>query len=256
VLNLQEPIRVFACDIDGCLAAIDHAPYDLPRLLQVAAYSRASASDPTIPALTLVTGRPHSYVDALMQALDIRLPVSFENGAGLATLHPYRAWLAPAVGDRLGAVREMERIIEAREGLFVQLGKSASLSVFPTDAQRPVASICSELEEILRDQPLDFEIDPSTGCVNLLLPGVDKGSGFIDLCEAMKVPTKAVAGIGDAVGDAPWLARCGLSFAPRNATEDLRAAVDVALDAPDIEATLQAYEALIAANRVLAQRGT
>jgi 3-deoxy-D-manno-octulosonate 8-phosphate phosphatase KdsC-like HAD superfamily phosphatase len=65
-----------------------------------------------------------------------------------------------------------------------------------------------------------------------------------------------VAGIGDAVGDAPWLARCGLSFAPRNATEDLRAAVDVALDAPDIEATLQAYEALIAANRVLAQRGT
>jgi predicted TIM-barrel enzyme len=33
VFTLQEPIRVFACDIDGCLAAVDHAPYDLPLLV-------------------------------------------------------------------------------------------------------------------------------------------------------------------------------------------------------------------------------
>lgn len=251
MLNLTEPIRVFACDIDGCLAAVDHAPYDLARLQRVAQWSRASASDPSVPALTLVTGRPHSYVDALMQALEIRLPVSFENGAGLATRHPYRAWLAPAVGDRLGWVRAMERVIEGRDGLFTQLGKSASLSVFPTDAARSIASLVAELEGVLEGLEFDFDLDPSTGCVNLLLPGVDKGSGFRDLCAAMGVPSSAVAGIGDAVGDAPWLAQCGVSFAPANAIESLRTEVDVALDAPDIEATLAAYESLVAANRSL-----
>lgn len=251
VFTLLEPIRVFACDIDGCLAAVDHAPYDLARLQQIAEYNRHSAHDLSIPALTLVTGRPHSYVDALMQALGIRLPVSFENGAGLATLHPYRAWLAPAVGDRLESVRRMERLIDAHEGLFVQPGKSASLSIFPNDAARSVASVVVELEGILAAHALPFDIDPSTGCVNLLLPGVDKGSGFVDLCEAIGVSPRVVAGIGDAAGDAPWLARCGVSIAPSNATPALRKQVTVALDTPDVAATLVAYERLIAANRAL-----
>jgi hydroxymethylpyrimidine pyrophosphatase-like HAD family hydrolase len=254
VFNLRKPIRVFACDIDGCLAAVDHAPYDLARLQRIAALNRESVDDPSIPALTLVTGRPHSYVDALMQALAIRLPVSFENGAGLATLHPYRAWLAPAIGDRLASVRHLEHLIDAHEGLFVQPGKSASLSIFPNDATRSVESVVVELEGILATHQLPFDIDPSTGCVNLLLPGVDKGTGFLDLCTAMEVAPSVVAGIGDAVGDGPWLAHCGLSIAPVNATAALRAQVDVALAEPDVRGTLAAYEGLIVANRALGVR--
>jgi hypothetical protein len=43
-IDLDRPIRVFACDIDGCLAAVDHAPYDLERLHAIADLNRASAT--------------------------------------------------------------------------------------------------------------------------------------------------------------------------------------------------------------------
>ena len=95
VLRPGRRIEVFACDIDGCLAAAGHAAYDLAALGRMADLNALSRVSADVPALTLVTGRPHAYVDAVTQVLGIDLPVSFENGAGLATRRPYRAWLAP-----------------------------------------------------------------------------------------------------------------------------------------------------------------
>lgn len=254
-IDLDRPIRVFACDLDGCLAAIDHAPYDLVRLHAIAELNRASAGDPTVPALTFVTGRPHGYVDAFMQALDVRLPASFENGAGLAIRLPYRAWLSPTVERGRALVADVERVLGERDDMFVQLGKVASLSVFPTDPARPVPELTEALRGLLEEHGLPLAVDPSTGCVNLLLRGTDKASGFLELCEAADVDPGEVAGIGDAVGDLPWLRRCGVSFAPTNALDEVRQAVTHAVELPDVAATLAAYEALVAANRALARPG-
>ena len=250
-IPLDRPVRVFACDIDGCLAAVDHVAFDLGRLHAIAELNRASAHDPTVPALTLVTGRPHSYVDAVMQVLDVRLPASFENGAGLATRIPYRAWLAPAVAVGGPAIAAVTAALAARDDVFVQLGKVASLSVFPNDPARPVADLSADLTALLARERLALEVDPSTGCVNLLLPGVDKASGLIALCAAAGVEPSEVAGIGDAIGDLTWLRACGVSFAPANAVPEVQAHVTRALDLPDVAATLVAYEALVAANRAL-----
>ncbi len=244
-------MRVFACDIDGCLAAVDHVAFDLERLHAIAELNRASADDPTVPALTLVTGRPHAYVDAVMQVLDVRLPASFENGAGLATRVPYRAWLAPAVAAGRAALDAVTDLLATRDDVFVQLGKVASLSVFPNDPARPVEDLSADLAGLLAREQLPLEVDPSTGCVNLLLPGVDKASGLRDLCAELGVDLADVAGIGDAIGDLAWLRACGVSFAPAEAVAEVRAAVTRASDLPDVAATLAAYEALIDANRAL-----
>jgi hydroxymethylpyrimidine pyrophosphatase-like HAD family hydrolase len=255
-LDLVRPIRVFACDIDGCLAAPGHAAYDLERLHAIAELNRASASDPSVPALTLVTGRPHPYVDAVMQVLDVRLPASFENGVGLATRHPYRAWLLPEVGAGREAVRRMIEIVEARDDVFLQMGKAASLSVFPYDRERPLQDLAGLLRRLVDDHDLPLDIDPSTDCVNVLPPGVDKAVGFRALCAATGVAPDAVAGIGDSVGDLPWLRLCGVSIAPLVSADEVRAGVTHASDLPDVVATLAAYEALVAANRAwLAERG-
>jgi hydroxymethylpyrimidine pyrophosphatase-like HAD family hydrolase len=254
-IDLDRPIRVFACDIDGCLAAVDHAPYDLERLHAIAELNRASASDPTVPSLTFVTGRPHGYVDAFMQAVEVRLPASFENGAGLATRVPYRAWLSPATLRGRQLVADAERLLGQRDDVFVQLGKVASLSVFPTDPAWSVPELTEMLAGLLDRHGLPLDVDPSTGCVNLLLRGIDKATGFLDLCEVEGLDPTQVAGIGDAVGDLPWLRHCGVSFAPTNALDEVRAAVTHAVDLPDVAATLAAYEALVAANRTLAGQG-
>jgi hydroxymethylpyrimidine pyrophosphatase-like HAD family hydrolase len=255
-LDLVRPIRVYACDIDGCLAEPGHAAYDLGRLHAIAELNRASASDPTVPVLTLVTGRPHPYVDAVMQTLDVRLPASFENGAGLATRHPYRAWLLPEAGAGREALRRMIEIVEARDDVFLQMGKVASLSVFAYDRERPLHDLADGLQRLVDEHDLALDIDPSTDCVNVLPPGVDKAVGFRALCAAAGVEAEAVAGIGDSVGDLPWLRLCGISVAPLVSADAVRAGVTHASDLPDVEAALATYEALVAANRAWrAERG-
>ncbi len=253
-LDLDHPVLVYACDIDGCLAAIGHAAYDLGALHAMAELNRASEDDTTIPALTFVTGRPHAYVDAMMQALAVRLPASFENGAGLATRHPYEAWLVPEAEAGRGALAEASRLLEERDDVFLQLGKVASLSVFARDDGRAVDDLAAQLRAWLAEHALPLVLDPSTDCVNLLLPGLDKAVGLAALCETLDLPELAVAGIGDSLGDVGWLRRCGVSLAPTGAVPEVREAVTWVSPQPDVKAALEAYEALVVANRALAAR--
>jgi hydroxymethylpyrimidine pyrophosphatase-like HAD family hydrolase len=252
-MRLERPIRAFACDIDGCLAAVGHATFDLPTLHELAALHAHAAHDESVPRLTLMTGRPHPYVDAVSQVLGIDGAVCFENGAGLATRRPYRAWLAAGLGDGLRDLRSFERAVEERSSeMFVQLGKGASATVFPRHATRHIAPLMEALQGIIDERDLQLVLDPSNDCVNVLLPGVDKGSGFRWLCGELGLEPGEVAGIGDSVGDVVWLRHCAVSFAPGNASDEVRAAVGVPLVAADVAAALEAYRALVAANRALA----
>lgn len=253
-LDLAHPVLVFACDIDGCLAAEGHAAYDLPSMQALVERNRASVEDPTVPALTLVTGRPHGYVDALMQALDVRLPASFENGAGLATRHPYEAWLVPQAEAGRATLEHAQRLLDERDDVFTQLGKVASMSVLDATGERDVDALAQLLRAWVRENDLELEVDPSTDCVNLLLPGVDKAVGLAALCETLDIDAAMVAGIGDSHGDVAWLRACGVSVAPANAVAEVRRVADLVSARRDIAAVLEAYDALIAANRVLAAR--
>ncbi|MBX3142573.1 MAG: HAD family phosphatase [Trueperaceae bacterium] len=251
-LDLERPIRVFACDIDGCLAAASHADYELGPLGQMADLNRLSASDPSVPALTLVTGRPHAYVDAVTQLLAIDLPVSFENGAGFATRRPYKAWLAPAAVAGAKRMRELAAVIEGMDHLVLQPGKLASLSVFAADPLvLPLEELEAEVTAVLARSGFDMIIDPSTDCMNVLLPGVDKASGFEQLCMEIGVDPAEVAGIGDSVGDVEWLKACAVGIAPSNSVPQARAAASHPVDLIDVHAALAAYRALIEANRRL-----
>ena len=252
-LRLDTTVRVFACDIDGCLAAVDHAAYDLPQLQRLVELNRASAHDDSVPALTLLTGRPHGYVDALMQVLDVRLPVVYENGAGLATREPYHAWLLPSAAAGASALAAAREALAARDDVFVQPGKEASLSVFDRGAGRDVAALVRLLADVLPERASTLQIDPSRDCVNLLLPGVDKAAGLRELCRVLGLAESAVAGIGDSEGDAGWLQRCGVSFAPAASAAAVRSAVTHVSRHDDVAAAIEAYEALVAANRALGQ---
>lgn len=250
-LELERVITIFACDIDGCLAGADHAAYDLEALGKMAAYNARSGADEAIPKLTLVTGRPHPYADAVSQLLAIDLPFSFENGAGLATRRPHRAWLSSDVAPLLDDLQAFAKAVENEPKLTLQLGKVASLSVFPVAADYPMSDLIHDVRTVLEDGGYPLHLDPSTGCVNVLIPGVDKTSGFDWLLAEIGADARAVAGIGDSVGDLGWLERCGVSIAPGNAVPEVIAAVDLKLPGPDVTSALAGYESLIAANRRL-----
>lgn len=251
-LGLERPVRVFACDVDGCLAEAGHADYDLAALARLAELNRLSARDETVPALTFVTGRPHAYVDALSQALAVRLPMSFENGAGLATRHPYRYWLDPRVEAGLPALRRFAAAVEETGHLTLQPGKVASLSVFPRPAGRDVHDLADELAGMVERLGLGLALDPSTDCVNVLVPGVEKATGFAWLCREMGLAPDEVAGVGDSVGDVAWLELCGVSFAPANAVDEVKGVATAVSSRRDVSAVVEAYEALVEHNRRLA----
>lgn len=244
-------IEVFACDIDGCLAAAEHAPYDLTALRRMAELNALSRVSADVPALTLVTGRPHAYVDAVTQVLGIDLPVSFENGAGLATRRPYRAWLSPDASAGQRELQAFSELVAAQPRMVLQLGKVASLSVFPAVEGYGLEELLTDVEGLVRRSGVALALDPSTDCVNVLIPGVDKGTGFAWLLDELGVPAQAVAGIGDSLGDLAWLTACGMSVAPSNAVPEVRAAVDSVLPGQDVAAALAAYVALVEANRTL-----
>ena len=242
-------IEVYACDIDGCLAAAGHAAYDLAALRRMADLNALSGISDDVPALTLVTGRPHAYVDAVSQVLGIDLPMSFENGAGLATRLPYRAWLSDAAEAGRRDLETFSALIEKTPTMTLQLGKVASLSVFPVGGDYPFDDLVADVDAMIEGNGLALVTDPSTDCVNVLVPGVDKGTGFAWLLDEIGVVPEAVAGIGDSVGDVPWLAQCGVSVAPSNAVDEVKAAVTRAFEVPDVQAALATYLWLVEENR-------
>src|SRR5690606_6426522 len=139
------------CDIDGCLAAADHAAYDLEALGKMAAYNVRAGVDEAIPQLTLVTGRPQPYAEAFSQLLAVDLPFSFENGAGLATRLPNRAWLSNDIDSLLDELQAFAKAVEDEPQLTLQLGKVASLSVFPKAADYPMADLIHDVRTLLED---------------------------------------------------------------------------------------------------------
>lgn len=247
---MKAPIRLLVVDIDGCLVPVEHAAYDLARLARLAELNRRSSDDPGVPPLTILSGRPHPYVDALMQILDIRLPAIFENGAGLAIRYPYGARFRREVERGRGDLETLARELTGLEGLTVQPGKSASLTVFPADPDAGIDWIQRLLAEIFERHSLELVIDPAQECVNVLVPSVDKGLGLRWLAEELEIPLSQIAGIGDSPGDLAWLSLCGLSAAPANAVEQVRGAVDRVFASEDIGAVLELYDSLIEGNRV------
>jgi hydroxymethylpyrimidine pyrophosphatase-like HAD family hydrolase len=242
-------IEVFACDIDGCLAAAGHAPYDLAALRRMADLNALSSVADDVPALTLVTGRPHAYVDAVSQVLGIEMVMSFENGAGLATRRPYKAWLSRAAEAGRHDMEAFAALVEKTPTMTLQLGKVASLSVFPVGSGYEFEQLVADVEAMITSNGLELVADPSTDCVNVLIPGVDKGTGFTWLLDEIGVAPDAVAGIGDSVGDVAWLTQCGVSVAPANAVDEVKAVVTRVFEAPDVEAALAAYLWLVEENR-------
>lgn len=248
---MTAPIRLVVVDIDGCLVAVEHASYDLQALARLAELNRRSRFDSAVPPLTILSGRPHPYVDALMQMLDITLPAIFENGAGLALRSPYGARYRQEVERGRDHLARLESEVASQPGMTIQPGKSASLTVFPEEAASGTGDVERVLAEILERQRLDLVIDPAHECVNVLVPGVDKGLGLSWLADEAGVAPAEIAGIGDSIGDLAWLELCGLAVAPANADERLRARVDSVSEHDDIEAVLELYLGVVEVNEVL-----
>jgi hydroxymethylpyrimidine pyrophosphatase-like HAD family hydrolase len=224
------PISLIVTDVDGCIGAGEGSAYDLEVIQQLAEMNRAAQRGEPVPAVTLCTGRPGAYVDAMMQMLNGFVPAVFENGAGLYIPEGYRfAWnpiIPRSARKTVLQVRGLleEAVVDAGIGYF-QPGKELALTMFPTPGH-DLVEIGFVAEQVFAGRDIPCRVEVGVTSVGIWLDGIDKGAGLRWLADEVGLPLSQTAGIGDDIGDVAFLKLAGFSAAPQNAIPALKEVVD------------------------------
>lgn len=64
---INSRIKLLLTDIDGCLIAGEQAPYDCEALAAIRELNRAATPHNAIPYITICSGRPYPYVEAMIK---------------------------------------------------------------------------------------------------------------------------------------------------------------------------------------------
>lgn len=226
-MSAPAPIHLVVTDIDGCLTRGGRFPLDLALCQRLREWGEQSARDASVPALVFCTARPLPYVLALNQAIPTRLPSLVENGAVLWDPVSRRHALNPAApADAIDHARvlhaEAERLFAHDDDVAIEEGKMAQVTLVP---RRPGG--VSIIEERARAFAARFGerlvVDRTHAVINLLPPGVNKGTGLLWLARETGIDPAQMAGIGDAASDWDFLQHCGLAAAPNDADAELLA---------------------------------
>ncbi|MFN8454995.1 MAG: HAD family hydrolase [Anaerolineae bacterium] len=230
-------MKLIVLDIDGVLSKGEAHPLDLKLLARLADLNRRARQGETIPAVTLNTGRPSPYVEAIIQAIDGWQPALYESGAGLYFPQNYQFQLTPALSaEHLARLRVvMERLDQAvvQTGqAYWQPGKSVCYTLF---AHPPftIADLMPEVEAIVSQVSGEFVVTPAALALNIHPAGIDKGSGLRWLAQVTGIDPADMGGVGDSAGDIDFLRLVGRAAAPVNATAEVKAAADYVASQPD-----------------------
>jgi len=221
------PIRLLVFDIDGVLTQDGSRGLDLRLLARLADMNRAARENPSSPAVTLCTGRPGPYTEALLRKIDGHLPGIFENGAGLCTSDGIPYAPHPTLGDpaTFEAVRQRlwEALVQTGRAFF-QPGKEYTLSLLPRNPAEK-DTLHGEATAALGPLQEAVSLAYSVSCLNVLPQGMHKGKGIEFLAQETGCAPGEMLGVGDSEVDLPFLAVVGTSAAPANATPTVKRAV-------------------------------
>ena len=244
-------IKLFITDLDGCISTPFSAP-DWSLLSKIRRLNEQHINDRAVPPLTICSGRPLSYVEAVAQWLNISHPVAFEN-AGIYVLERNKTEFLPAfTNEAQQQVKELQEwlekeIIAERPDTMLEFTKKMDAGIV-----HPEQSVIDEIEPLIKEHvtthyPL-FEVHKTEVSVNIVLSENNKRHGILKLCELLDIEPEEAAYIGDSSGDIPGLEVVGAPYAPQNAAADVKAGAEV-LEEHVTEAVLTAYRRIIRKNR-------
>lgn len=244
-------IKLFVTDLDGC---ISH-PFKTPHwesINHLRELNKKSLEDSTIPPLTICTGRPFPYAEAVGQWLNIRYPFVFES-AGLYHWDGNRIETAlDKSGESLDPIHEIKRwlnevILPDYPNAILEFTKMMDAGIVCPDE-----SIINEIHEkaliYVPEQFPDLEIHTTEVSINILMPGNNKLRGLRMLAEYLNITLDEMAYIGDTSGDAVALKEVKMPFAPSNARQVAKDVAKVTAG-ETTQGVVEAYEEVIEFNR-------
>ena len=251
-------IKVFISDIDGCLAE-PYQPYDLPAWQTLATYTEQAEREhhrtayAVYPRVSLCSGRAYPYVEAVTQALNIRMPVLFESGGGMFILPEakiiWNPYFSPEIEQDLRKVADwLVRTCTPGTSLSFDYGKRTQAGIIgpdPLEIQRCVPRVTQYVAE---HYPR-LRVFHTSVSIDVLPAQITKVQALHWLAEVTGVALREMAYIGDTNGDIEALQSVGLSFAPANATTSVKAVVDVVTRGTVIEGVLEAYQYVVRHNQ-------
>ncbi len=247
-------IKLFVSDIDGCLSE-PFRPFNRLRFQELAAYIGAADAfegEGALPAFSLCSGRSLSYVEAMTQALGVRVPVLCEAGGGLFDPVTARvAWHPDFTGEVEAQIEQVRRWMLGAcvpgTRLAFDYGKRTQAGLMGADAAE-IAAHVPVVERYVAGRFPDLCVFHTPVSIDVLPVAVTKRQGLRWLGERLGCPLDQMAFIGDTNGDLGALEAVGYSFAPANATEAVRRTAQVVTGGQLIEGVLEAYRWCVARN--------
>ena len=226
---MKNSIKLIALDIDGVLSKGMKSTFNYTILNILANMNIRAQKNPKHPAVTLITGRPQPYVEALMQVIKGFVPAVFEQGTGFYDPAAYITGRNPELKNTDAFFRMKNKIIteimQENKSIEMQPGKENTISLYSRDRD-----LHSGMKDLVLEKNPEwkdyFDFIYSLNCLNIIPKGFHKGKGIDLLSEKTGVETANILGVGDSDVDIPFLEKTGYSAAPGNASDEVKNAAD------------------------------
>ena len=231
--NSSRRYDVVFCDVDGCLMPEDSSPADVAALVEIAAYNARAQTRYDRPVLVPCTGHPQPYAESVCRLLGCSsLPAICENGVWFYDFAAHRWEMNPAITLRdREVIRDLERWVESElgpKGCYLQLGKSAAVTIFHDDLSYLEREIVPMLRDLIAGHAWPLRVSMTWTCINCDLAHISKGSAIDLLIERFRLDPARLAGIGDTLGDLAIRERVAWFGCPANAASELKPHADMA----------------------------
>jgi HAD superfamily hydrolase (TIGR01484 family) len=219
-------VKLFVADLDGCISNPFESP-DWEAFTEIRSLNRESENQDQIPPLTICTGRPLPYVEAMGQMLDVRYPVIFESGGGLYDARTNRLTWSEFFNDqmreKIQQIKEwvQSEIIDQYDGTIPEFAKATDVGLINpnTDA---IHEMYQKIHSFVHSNYDQFETHYTDVSINVIMKESNKGVALERLSRLTDIPLSQIAYIGDGTNDIPALQKAGFPFAPLNARDETK----------------------------------
>lgn len=184
-----------------------------------------------LPRLTLCSGRPLPFVEALCRVIcNTTLPAICENGVWLFEPATNGFIRDPAItSSDIHAVHEASEWIESDfgpRGVVIQPGKAASISLWHPEVEFLRRTVPQLMERFARES-WPFRVSMTVAWINCDLAHISKGTGLKRFVQRTGLRKERMIGIGDSASDLVMKEHVRVFACPANAAPDVLAASDV-----------------------------
>lgn len=230
------------CDIDGCLSPESHAPINDAALSKVAEHNRQAVANRDRPIVTLCSGRPISFVEAVCRFVhNTIVPAIGENGVWLYRPDVNVFEMDPAITtDHLEAVHDASTLLREKyhsSGVVEQPGKSAAVTLYHSDTEY-LRSIMPEVKQELADRGWPFRVTMTWFYINCDLQHVNKATGIERLFAQTGIDPSRTAAIGDTLADKFMADSVNFFACPANAAPEIKKSANYVSPHEEIDGVL------------------